>query len=99
MEKDNQPRDWSSRNQTEAVNNCVNPSRKMMRLPNELRGARSTGDCNKSNFSGVVRIKGLMGECSRDNRSMNGVSSFKEFFYKVELKNGEKLKHIHINKI
>ena len=43
-------------------------------------------------FNGVVRIKGLIGECSRDNRrSMNGVSSFKEFFYTVELKNGEKL--------
>ena len=64
----------------------------MTRLPNELRGTRSIGDFNKNNFSGVVRIKGLMGECSRENRrSMNGVSSFKEFFYKVELKNGEKL--------
>ena len=39
---------WSSGNQTEAMNNCVNPSRKMVRLPNELRGARSIGDCNKS---------------------------------------------------
>ena len=49
------------------MNNCVNPSRKMTRLPNELRGTRSIGDFNKNNFSGVVRIKGLMGECSREN--------------------------------
>lgn len=74
---------------------CVDLSKKTTRLSNELGGAKGIRDLDKSDFSGVVRIKALIGGRSRDNgRSINGVSSLKEFFCKVEQQNGEKLEEL-----
>lgn len=54
----------------------------MIKLPNELGHVKSTGDLDKGNFSGVVKIKSLTGGCSRKNgRSIN---------YKAEKRNGQR---------
>lgn len=71
---------WSPRNQVESQDRgnkqlCVDLSSQVMKLLNELSDVKGTGDLEKGNFSGEVKIKAFIGGCSRENgRIINGES-------------------------